>query len=217
MAFDQRTIFVVAALVFGMSLTYGVLRVLEPGQVPPLSGLMLMSIDGATTQTPEDQLFDTHGPEEPWQVIVIHDSQQPAGSYETIDRAHRRSGKSGCGYHFVLGNGTGSQDGRIEVGYRWTYQQIGDFFEGPEAEAFNQRFRTIGICVVGDLDAAPMTAEQHRELVWLVRQLAERYGISADRVFVDAGSNGDGSAEHFPYAAFRDAITPGTPPMAAAR
>jgi hypothetical protein len=205
LAFDQRTILVLFALVFGMSATYGVLRFLEPGQVPPLSGLTLMSVERTPTDRPEDKLFDTEA-ELGWQVIVIHDSQQPVGSYDTIDRAHRRTGKNGCGYHFVVGNGTDTQDGRIEVGYRWKYQQVGDFFVGPEAEAFNRRFRTIGICVVGDLDAAPMTPAQQRELVWLVRQLSERYGIAADRVFVDAGSDGDGSATHFPYATFRDQI-----------
>ncbi len=221
MAFDQRTILVLAALVFGMSATYGVLRVLEPGQVPPLSGVTLMSIERTATAAPEDRLFagiaayhDRPGDdgarvvEQPWQVIVVHDSQQPTGGYDSIDKAHQRQGKDGCGYHFVIGNGTGSDDGRIEVGYRWKYQLAGDFFEGPEAETFNQRFKTIGICVVGDLDAGPLTAAQERELVWLIQQLTARYGISADHVFVDAGSDGDGSAAYFPYARFRDQIRP---------
>ncbi len=188
-----------------MSATYGVLRVLEPGKVPPLSGVTLMSVERTATARPEDKLFATED-ELGWQVIVIHDSQQPTGSYDSIDKAHQRQGKDGCGYHFVIGNGNGSDDGRIEVGYRWKYQQTGDFFEGPEAESFNQRFFTIGICMVGDLDAGAMTAAQERELVWLVRQLTTRYGISADRVFVDAGNDGDGSARYFPYARFRDEI-----------
>ncbi len=205
MAFDQRTILVLAALVFGMSVTYGVLRVLEPGQVPPLAGVTLMSVERTATARPEDKLFATEA-EQPWQVIVVHDSQQPTGSYDSVDKAHRRAGKNGCGYHFVVGNGTGSDDGRIEVGYRWKYQQTGDFFEGPEAEAFNQRFKTIGVCLIGDLDADAMTPAQERELTWLVQQLTERYDIPADRVFVDAGSNGDGTAAHFPYSRFRQAI-----------
>ena len=206
MGLDQRTILVLGALVFGMTLTYGVLRVLEPGQVPPLSGVTLMSVERTATARPEDKLFATDE-ELGWQVIVIHDSQQPTGSYDTIDKAHNKDGKNGCGYHFVINNGSGAEDGRIEVGYRWKYQQIGDFFEGPEADAFNQRFKTIGVCLVGDLDDGAMTGAQERELVWLVRQLCERFNIPSDRVFVDVGKDGDGVGAYFPYARFRTALT----------
>lgn len=194
-----------------MTLTYGVLRVLEPGQVPPLSGVTLMSIERTATARPEDKLFATEEAAQGWQVIVIHDSQHATGSYDTIDKAHLQAGKTGCGYHFVINNGSAQQeDGRIEVGYRWKYQQAGDFFEGPEADAFNQRFKTIGICLVGDLDAAAMTPAQERELLWLVGQLSERYGIPADRVFVDVGRDGDGVGTHFPYARFRAELTGAT-------
>jgi hypothetical protein len=202
-----------AALVFGMTVTYGLLRFLEPGQVPPLAGMTLLSIERTPTQRPEDRLFATQHAQNlasasggGWQVIVIHDSQQPAGSYDTIDRAHRRAGKDGNGYHFVINNGTGQPDGVIEAGFRWEYQQQGDFFAGAEGDAFNQRFRTLGICLVGDLDRQPMTAAQQRELDWLVHQLQQRYGIPAERVFVDVGSDGDGKGRYFPHARFNQTL-----------
>ena len=146
---------------------------------------------------------------EPWAVIVIHDSQRLTGSYDSIDAAHREAGKAGCGYHFVINNGSTEQDGRIELGYRWNYQEPGDFFEGPEAEAFNRRFRTIGICLIGDLDRQAPTGAQLRELDWLVRSLQAQYGIPTDRVFLDLGSDGDGIGAHFPHVAFRRGLEAG--------
>ena len=212
---ERRTLIVFACLLFGMSTTYGVLHLLEPGAAP-LRGVTLMSIERSATVRPEDKLFDHADPiastpqaSEPWAVIVIHDSQRLTGSYDSIDAAHREAGKAGCGYHFVINNGSTEQDGRIELGYRWNYQEPGDFFEGPEAEAFNRRFRTIGICLIGDLDRQAPTGAQLRELDWLVRSLQAQYGIPTDRVFLDLGSDGDGIGAHFPHVAFRRGLEAG--------
>ena len=40
-----------------------------------------------------------------------------------IDHWHRDRGFDELGYHFVIGNGTNSGDGQIEVGPRWTKQK----------------------------------------------------------------------------------------------
>ncbi len=62
----------------------------------------------------------------PWRYIVLHHSAAPEGSYDQIDREHRKIlGFDGCGYHFVIGNGTGSDDGQIEIAQRWTNQKQG--------------------------------------------------------------------------------------------
>ena len=215
---ERRTLTVFASLLFGMSVTYGALRFLEPGTAPPIRGVTLMSIERSATTRPEDKLFqpadrpaalldaDAAEAAGDWDVIVIHDSQVPVGSYASLDTAHRAAGRAGCGYHFVINNGSEADDGRIEMGYRWKYQELGDFFEGPEAAAFNRRFRTIGICLVGDLDAAGLTEAQERELTWLVTRLQSRFGIPTDRVFIDVGSDGDGVGMHFPHRRFRQTL-----------
>ena len=211
---ERRTLVVLAFLLFGMSVVYGALRLLEPGMAAPLQSLTLMSVERTPTLRPEDRLFavgETTGgglsAVEPWQVIVIHDSQRLTGSYDSLNSSHVAEGKEGCGYHFVINNGSQAEDGRIEVGYRWKYQKRGDFFSGPEADSFNQRFRTIGICLVGDLDRQPLTPAQGRELQWLVQQLQQRFDIGTDRVFIDVGSDGDGVGDFFPHAAFRDTLS----------
>src|SRR4051812_3753672 len=63
---------------------------------------------------PQDWLI--HVPANQWQYIVIHHSATPSGSAAAFDRMHRAKGWDELGYHFVIGNGTMSGDGQIEVG-----------------------------------------------------------------------------------------------------
>ncbi len=204
---EKRTILVLGSLVLCMSLTAGLLRVLEPGAVPPITGVTLLSIERTPTERPEDKLFDLAQPEGGWRAIVIHDSRTLMGSYDAIDRAHRRDGKDGCGYHLVVNNGTGGEDGRIEVGYRWKYQEAGDYLVGPNADWYHQK--AIGICVVGHADQQPFTDAQQRELMWLVRQLQQRYQIPAAYVFVDVGEADQDPARHFSQKRFREGLING--------
>ena len=61
-----------------------------------------------------------------WQWIVVHHAAQSSGDAASIGRVHRDVNKwDGLGYHFVIGNGTQSGDGEIEVGFRWREQREG--------------------------------------------------------------------------------------------
>lgn len=200
---EKRTILVLLSLVVGMAMTAGVLRVLEPGAIPPISGVTLLSIENNATESPEDKLLATT-PQHRWQAIVIHDSRTEAGSYDAIDKSHRKAGKDGCGYHLVVNNGTGGEDGRIEVGYRWKYQEPGDYLLGPNADWYHRN--AIGICIVGDADKAPFTAAQMRELVWVVRQLQQEFNIESKHVFVDVGEDVELASRHMSQSRFRDQL-----------
>ncbi|MBN2712959.1 MAG: hypothetical protein JXR97_11105, partial [Planctomycetes bacterium] len=63
-----------------------------------------------------------------WRYIVIHHSSTASGNAAKFDREHR-SGEhpmeNGMAYHFVIGNGNGSEDGLVEVGERWKKQLPG--------------------------------------------------------------------------------------------
>ena len=209
MGIEKRTLTVLLVLALGMSSLYGVLRVLEPGQRAPLGGSTLMTLDPDAPGGPAQQLFATTEAARPWKVIVVHDSGSAAGSYDTLDRRHTAAGREGCGYHFVINNGNGGPDGNVQIGYRWTYQKPGDFFEGEAGRDFNRRFETIGICLIGDGDHTAPTAAQQRELEGLVAQLRTRFQIPADRVFVDTGS--PDTAGLFPHAAFRSRMAMAAP------
>jgi N-acetyl-anhydromuramyl-L-alanine amidase AmpD len=125
-------------------------------------------------------LFQPPKADRPWQYVVLHHSRSASGSYGEIDRLHREHlGTTGCGYHFVIGNGTLSQDGQIEVTRRWSDQKAGAHCRdahNPEVNEYG-----IGICLVGDLDAFPPTPRQVEAAQALVAYLRARYEIPADR------------------------------------
>src|SRR5207302_1491235 len=59
-----------------------------------------------------------------WQFIVVHNSGTRQGNAAAFDYYHRhiRRMQNGLAYHFVIGNGTSTGNGQIEVGDRWRRQ-----------------------------------------------------------------------------------------------
>src|SRR5882724_7895863 len=59
-----------------------------------------------------------------WQFIVVHNSGTRQGNARVFDYYHRhvRRMQNGLAYHFVIGNGTSTGNGQIEVGDRWRRQ-----------------------------------------------------------------------------------------------
>lgn len=128
-----------------------------------------------------DDLFLPPKADKPWKYVVVHHSAHAEGSYAQIDREHRKAlGIDGCGYHFVIGNGTESPDGQIEVARRWMNQKAGVHCrdaKNPDANEYG-----IGICLVGDLNQSPPTEKQVESARALVAYLEDRYRIPTDRV-----------------------------------
>jgi len=117
----------------------------------------------------------------PWKYIVLHHSATADGSYDQIDGEHRKVlGFDGCGYHFVIGNGTGSGDGQIEIARRWSSQKQGLHCRNARTHDVDEY--GIGICMVGDFDQQPPTPRQIQAAQALVAYLGERYKISPPRV-----------------------------------
>ncbi len=110
--------------------------------------------------------------ERPWQYIVLHHSAGATGGYDQIDREHRKIlGYEGCGYHFVIGNGTDTPDGQIEVGDRWADQKQGVHCRNGKTPAVNEY--GIGICLVGNFDQAAPTPKQVAAAAALVSYLGD--------------------------------------------
>lgn len=113
-----------------------------------------------------------------WRHIVIHHSASATGSAAAFDKAHKDRGWEGLGYHFVIGNGTGSGDGAVEVGFRWRQQEDG-------AHAGNSEYNKhgIGICLVGDFEnGAQPSAAQWASLRQLVRFLQVKTGVPTSEI-----------------------------------
>ncbi len=113
---------------------------------------------------------------------MIHHQAAAQGSASVIHRAHRRRGMDGLGYHFVIGNGSETGDGQIEVGYRWRRQVHGAHARVTPGDDNRWNNYGIGICLVGDFRYTAPTQQQMNSLVKVVRHLQRRYGISPSRV-----------------------------------
>lgn len=120
--------------------------------------------------------------ERKWSAIIIHHSGTQAGNTAIFDKWHRE-GKhwEGVGYDFVIGNGTDSGDGQVEVTFRWREQIQGAHCGGTPGNWANEE--GIGICLVGNFDKSLPTRRQMQSLVRLVRFLQQRYGIPVSRIF----------------------------------
>ncbi|MCC6355083.1 MAG: LysM peptidoglycan-binding domain-containing protein [Verrucomicrobiae bacterium] len=103
-----------------------------------------------------------------WKYIVIHHSGTSKGSAEVFEHYHRmvRGMENGMAYHFVIGNGSYTGDGEIEVGDRWMRQKAGGHLY---SEFLNEI--AIGICFVGNFNAERPTARQVAACIELVDHL----------------------------------------------
>jgi hypothetical protein len=200
---DRRTIIVLTTLVSAMTLVSGVLLMMEPGPIQPLA-ISLQAFDNTEKTTTNPLATDAMLHQ--WLGIVIHDSGTLQGTADQIDAAHRQFGLGSLGYHFVVHNGApaipGNDDGQIVVSERWTNQSDGAYCGGPDADQFNQN--AVGVCMIGDFDRQAPTEAQMQSLINLVRGLQSKFGIPADRIWVQTGGRTDSSTgKLFPVATFQ--------------
>jgi len=114
-----------------------------------------------------------------WYWIVIHHSATPDGGAAKFDKMHRSKGWDELGYHFVIGNGTDTRDGQIEVGPRWPKQKWGAHDKTP-GNQYNEH--GIGVCLVGNFDVSHPSQAQIKSVERLVAYLMKTYKIPADHV-----------------------------------
>lgn len=116
-----------------------------------------------------------------WQYIIIHNSGTRQGNARIFANYHKnvRKMQNGLAYHFVIGNGTSSGNGEIEIGSRWTRQING----GHVASDYLNNI-AIGICFVGDYNRDKPTEAQLGALDELIRYVRSRVGRSKGRVVV---------------------------------
>ena len=140
-----------------------------------------------------------------WECIVIHHSATDFGGARRFDKGHREKGWDDLGYHFVIGNGSDTRDGLVEVGPRWKEQRHGAHCRSPE-DYYNEH--GIGICLVGNFDEDRPSAAQTQNLTKLVRFLCRKYDIPASRVYTHGGVTHQTACpgKHFNLKALRKAI-----------
>jgi hypothetical protein len=115
----------------------------------------------------------------PWHGIVIHHSATTTGGAAAFDKMHRAKGWDELGYDFVIGNGSDTGNGQIEVGPRWTKQKIGAHAKSSD-NRYNEYY--IGICLVGNFDVERPTPQQMAALNKLVAYLMVTYHVRPDMI-----------------------------------
>jgi hypothetical protein len=113
-----------------------------------------------------------------WKFIVVHNSGTRQGNARVFDYYHRhvRRMQNGLAYHFVIGNGTSSGNGEIEVGDRWRRQ-----INGGHVHSDYLNNISLGICLVGDFNRDQPTKAQLDACEELIRYLRERCGKADGR------------------------------------
>ena len=140
-----------------------------------------------------------------WTTIVLHHSATAIGGARRFDKFHRESnGWEELGYHFVIGNGTDTPDGLVEIGSRWHKQKHGAHCKTPN-NYYNDH--GIGICLVGDFTRTSPTPRQIAAARDLVRFLTHACRIPADRVTTHGAvtRKTECPGRHFPLGGIRSA------------
>jgi hypothetical protein len=214
----RRTLVVWGAFACATAVAVGLLRLGSAGSAHPASHTQASApaaplgapAPAIATAGPRIAPRDTPLDRTRWRSIVIHHSGSPAGDASSIERQHFKQGLVGLGYHFVIGNGQGLDDGQVVVGYRWERQLPGAHVS-TLARVGAQRWNdeSIAICLVGNGDRHPFTERQLREAAALVRTLQAELGIPAGSVVLHSDiAPVDSPGRCFPAADFRRLLLP---------
>ena len=108
-----------------------------------------------------------------WRYIVVHNSGTRQGNAAAFEHYHRyvRKMVNGLAYHFVIGNGTSSKNGAVEIGNRWHAQ-----LQGGHVHSDYLNNIALGICLVGDFNNGKPTQAQLDSLEELIKYLRRRVG-----------------------------------------
>lgn len=113
-----------------------------------------------------------------WKFIIVHNSGTRQGNARAFDyyHSHVRRMKNGLAYHFVIGNGTSSGNGQVEVGGRWNRQ-----INGGHVHSDYLNNISLGICLVGDFNRDQPSSAQLQACDELIRYLRQRCGRADGR------------------------------------
>jgi len=170
--------------VFGPRVTPGQVAAVPPAQRTPVARPAPVPLEPQrrpVTYGNVPAAWQPSGPERNWQYIVVHHSDSERGCAAAFDLAHKQRGWDELGYHFVIGNGTGSGNGEVEVGPRWFKQKHGAHCKVNGHPEYNDV--GIGICLVGNFDETHPTEAQMESLARLLRYLMCRYSIPASHIY----------------------------------
>jgi len=123
-----------------------------------------------------------------WKHLIVHHSATATGNAAKFDAYHRRERhmENGLAYHFLIGNGTDSGDGLIEIGPRWTKQ-----LHGGHVASLAYNKNSIGVCLVGNFEKTRPTPRQLAALIELLGHLKDELLDGKPRLFLHREVKGE--------------------------
>lgn len=203
MLHNRRTVTVWAALIAAMTVGGGLMGLLQQSPRSASAGVSLTPLVAGAASGSVEVVLNPDAPldGERWRGITIHHSGFSYDDPERLDARHRAMNLRGLGYHFVIGNGKGMEDGELHIGRRWLEQLPGAHATGPEAAWHNQH--SIAICLVGDGDRGAFTDRQLARLEELTAALCDELGLDASDVRLHRDIAGVSSpGRYFPESRF---------------
>lgn len=162
----------------------------DPAAAPTRSPIVSAIADGKDRGAVAEALKDGGG-DVAWGAIVIHHSGRAEGSAEAMDEYQRKVVRDpvGLAHHVVIGNGTGTPDGTVEVTGLWDrgVRTLHLFRRGDLPPA-------ISVAWVGDGESVAPTAAQATALANVLAALADRFSIPVDRVLTHREVEGRSTA-----------------------
>ncbi|HVS73507.1 MAG TPA: N-acetylmuramoyl-L-alanine amidase [Phycisphaerae bacterium] len=189
---QKRVATVLASLVGTLTLSAGVLLLLEGGAgSTPLAA--------AFTAQPVEAQLATNVPlqQGTWEYIIVYESGDLAGSSASLADGRVTGGadlpphtvRPKANFHFVIDSaqsGRSPSDGHLEVGTSWLNQQVGAPNAGWPDVRYHQippYTNAVGVCLISDLNRAPVSAAQHQCLVQVLRDLQQRLHIPKSHIY----------------------------------
>ena len=186
---QKRTAIVLACLVGTLTLSSGILLIMERGPLgappPPAFATDRISIEPSAPLK-----------RGAWNYIIIYESGDPTacaasladGNAKGVPANATHVARPGANFHFVVDSSCskdGALDGELEVGPSWLNQDYGTPYAGwpdPRYHTYPSYKNAIGVCVSGDLANKPYSDGQFRNLIDLTKKLQQRLAISKDAI-----------------------------------
>lgn len=173
------------ALIFSMAGIAGVLYTLDPtAKAGSPQGLM--------QTTARQALAETKAQPGKWNRIVLIDTKSSFADATTLNKRAVELGESeGIGFHFLIGNGKGLDDGRAYACNFWNDQRAASPVYGRDLADG----KTIVVTVAGNTERDRVTAAQSERVRTLIIDLMRKYSIRPESVDVSRVGAGFASAE----------------------
>lgn len=166
MKHHNRTVLVLFSLT--VSMTFGALVLMALDKHTPSGGAYSLASYLRLDSIEEAALRPITSTPAAWNRIEVYYSNTAGGNVEDLALVSGLRESSRDGFHFVVCNGSGGQDGMIECSGNWKNQVVSN--------------GVIRVCVVADRQMNPTTDCQIRRTTALVDTLSRNFNIHPQQI-----------------------------------